>query len=277
MNTTASIKLLYPSLEDFLQIAGLKKVRGVNGHVIIEFNADDVVVQEAEIKEHVSEKKDKDGKVIERKIYYYLKVLYSWKAQSSLYNYQGNTLDTQNYDKPLLGWESSMMNTYNDVVQYYNNSREAIQRELLKPLVENTLRSVNNWLNENFGYPVKKVNEFLWLCNSEKHPETAAQRQQWLRFEEAIAAVSANEFPASSTEQLKVLLEYFESIPQRYTSDEKTAGSCDTWLISTKPKSICSWIILNLLPPRLKNSSPMAMMYMTESFKNRRRRLKSSS
>jgi hypothetical protein len=76
-------------------------------------------------------------------------------------------------------------------------------------------------MSNNYGYPTRREAEVLWILDSKKHPEYPTQKEAWDKFKPSVAAVNANEMPASTKQTFEELLKYFDSIVAKYPADEK--------------------------------------------------------
>jgi len=204
---------------DMISIDGWKKVDD-NGHVIINFTSDDLIVRGVDIQERVEEIKDKDGKVTGRKYYYLAAVDYTWAAEAQVKDYKGASIGTKSFgaNSP---WKSSEYSSRKEASDYYNNNRSGIQANLQKDHINGAVNSIRTWLNNSYGYVSVKDPDILWILDSKKHPETPAQHEQWEAFKAAVATVTPESISDETKEKFAAAIKYFDEIPARFPDSDK--------------------------------------------------------
>lgn len=80
---------------------------------------------------------------------------------------------------------------------------------------------LSNTLNENFGFSPRTVNDFLWILDSKRHPEYYAHRRAWMVFKQTMFQMSAEEPLDEIKRSLQVVINYYETIIKKYSSDSK--------------------------------------------------------
>jgi hypothetical protein len=210
------------SLNDMLNIDGWKKVTGAPGHIVATISFDDLVITSSKVTERVEEQKDKDGKVTSRKYYYKAEATYSFKGKVNVKDHKetqiasifvGNASDES--------WASSEYGSRKEANDYLAYNYDAIRNQLIRKEVTESMNELSYSLSDSYGYQTIKENEILWLLDSKKHPETITQKEAWDKFKPAVAAINANELPASTKQTFEELLKYFDSIVAKYPADEK--------------------------------------------------------
>ncbi|MBS1566958.1 MAG: hypothetical protein JST39_21430 [Bacteroidetes bacterium] len=210
------------SMRDGINIDGLKKI-SENGHVNVLVMFDDLMIEKADVKERVDEKKDKEGKVTSKTSYYSVEVIYSFAAKSSVTDYKGGSL--ANWMLADRGskqtFNTSEYSTYSDAAKYYNNNKYELRNQFTRQQVGAALQSLNASLNSNYGYPARRDADILWILDSKKHPEQGAQQAAWATFKETISTITADEIPQDAKTKLLGLVQYFDSVKIRYAGSDK--------------------------------------------------------
>lgn len=223
VTTTATVRGNYgdTGIEDAINMQGWKKVTGTKGHLIVSVSLEDLMINSSAVTERVDVQKDKDGKETGRKYYYKTDVTYSWAGSAAAADYQGNSLGRTSVGNSSGTWSSSEYGTRKEAVDYYNNNKYSIRDNLLRKEVGEALTSVNGWLDDNYGYPVRKEYEILWVLDSKKHPEYQAQHDAWETFKAAVATVTADNLSAETKEKFEKVIKYFDEVPAKFATDDK--------------------------------------------------------
>ena len=212
------------TLDDLIQIEGLKKVDGT-GHITIIAILDDIVIERTETKERVDVRKDKQGVEI-RKSFFSTEMTYSFSARASVYDYKGNTVLSN-----FILYERENRRIYKtpefpnpvDAANNYNNKILEIKSNIAKQLVNTAISNLNSALNTRYGYTIQRVNDIFWVLNNKKHPEYGEQQKAWNNFKNAIILMNPDEPLDKVREKLKPVITYYEKVKTIYTASDKEA------------------------------------------------------
>ena len=211
------------SMKDAVNIDGFKKLPE-NGHINVFVMFDDLMIEKADVKERIEEKKDKEGKVTSKSSYYSVQVIYSFAGKASVTDYKGASLS--NWGLADRGtkqtFNTSEYSTYSDAAKYYNNNKYELRNQFTRQQVSAALQSLSSSLNINYGYPQRRDPDILWILDSKKHPEQESQQAAWATFKETIANVTADEVPEDAKAKLLSLIQYFDGIKQKYAGSDKS-------------------------------------------------------
>jgi hypothetical protein len=225
INSTSSVRNNFTDdqVKNIIGIEGWKKVDS-RGHIIVNVNLEDLVIESSEMKSREEEIKDKDGKVTGKKTYYYAQAIYSWAGSASVNDYKGNAImrtyglaDRNNK----MTWKSNEYGTSSDAANYYNNNKYEIRNALTKEVVTNALTQFQRSLNYRYGFRVVADQDFMWIMDSKKHPENDAQKAAWGSIKEAMKMMNAKDSLATVKEKLAPAIAYFDSLKTRITGTEK--------------------------------------------------------
>ncbi len=224
MEASPSLGLGYTAanLASNISIEGLKKV-DATGHITILLMLDDLVFENPETIETVRTSKDKEGHEIKTSLFS-TKVAYSFAARMSVYDYQGNTLvDNQVlFDRNQIRFYKTPENkSAEEATTYFNNKMGEIRSNLVNQLVLGVTAQTNNWLNAQYGYPVRRVSDILWILNNRRHKSYRDHQRAWNQFKDAIALVNANEPLDNVKKKMQPVIDYFEKVKKQYITSDK--------------------------------------------------------
>lgn len=224
VNALSSVRSVYSTseIEETVDIQGLKRVSGATGHVIVNLELNDLIINSSQVSERVDIQKDKDGKETGRKYYYKMDVTYSWKGNAALKDYKGASINSWDLGSSATStWSSSEYSSRSAASDYYNNNRTEIKGNLIREEVKKAISWLNGVLSNNYGYSVRKDYEILWILDSKKHPEYQAQKDTWEAFKAAVASVNNSEFPEATRAKFDEFIKYFDSVIAKYVTDDK--------------------------------------------------------
>lgn len=234
-----------------INMPGYKEVKE-NPTVVIKANLEDFYGAGAKSSSRTQESKDKAGRVTTTYYYKYSED-FTGKGTYSVVGPKGievaekkekkesKTEQTVNkfLTKATGTTESSDPNKFNKSgslgytttysTEEFSNTKDAYnaylaQSNLSRTKMEEFVNTSSNIINGSLEYyafsPVKEQ-EFLWILDSKSHPEYADQQEAIKAVKTLFATMKAHESIATLEENLKPLLDYFETIPTKYTADEK--------------------------------------------------------
>jgi len=210
------------NLTNDISIEGLKKVTGT-GHITILLILDDLVFEKPETIETITTTKDKEGHEI-KKSNFSTKVAYTFGARMSVYDYRGNTIvDNQVlFDRASQRfYQSPQTNSAEEASSYFNNKISEIRSNITNQLTLSVTAETNNWLNAQYGYPARRVNDILWILNNKRHKSYRDQQKAWNQFKEAIALANSDEPLDNVKKKMQPVIDYFENAKKQYVTSSK--------------------------------------------------------
>jgi hypothetical protein len=204
-------------------IDGFKMVEP-KGHLNISVFFSDLHFEKSGVTERKEDIKDKDGKVTGQKSYFAAWGNYRFGAESTIKDSNFTQIDRIQHmsTNNVLTYTTQEFGTYNEAGQYYNNNMAEIKRNLAKTHVDNAMAALRQHLKVRYGYPVNDTRDYMWILDSKKHPEYKQQQEVWDQFKAIAKKFNGTVVtPDALKEELKPALAYFESLPSRFTSDEK--------------------------------------------------------
>jgi len=194
-----------------------------DGHLNIKVKLDDLLPESFAIKERIENVTDKTGKIISSKTFYYQEVIYTFSASAIITDYKGahikdQELASRTYKQTYRSPEFPFKHIASGY--FMLNSMKLIS-ELYRSSVTKAMHKLSNFISDDFGYGEVTVNDFMWIIDSRKHPEYDAHRKAFQQLNTAFFGLDANTPIDGVREQLKPVIQYFESIKKNYSSSSK--------------------------------------------------------
>jgi hypothetical protein len=186
------------------------------------FTFSDLIIENYEIKESVSESKNKDGSVT--KTYsYYINLNYSISATASLRDKSGTDLvrALNVFSNRTFNWTSKEYKNRYDASNYYTNNRNSIKGNLVREKLNEAINAANNWANMHAGFPKTESNLYLWILDNKKHPEYEGMQTRWNALKPALQSASAGSLPDDVKSKMTEMIKYFDGLKATYNKDEK--------------------------------------------------------
>ncbi|MFN4027981.1 MAG: hypothetical protein ACK4IZ_11085 [Flavobacterium sp.] len=201
-------------IENQVTINGFEK-KEKNGYLSIEVVLQNPAITKKEITNRVSSSKDKNGRVTNK---YYYTVVYS-------YTQDGNAKVVSNDGKVskvinFTAQRSAKSQEYENYSQA-ESFQYGIQNLIRNNFTTEVVNTLNNELNDEFGYPVKTGVDKLWILANKKHPEQMAEYNAYLTVKNAFDKMNFADPTADIANEVKESIAYFESLPTKYSEDEK--------------------------------------------------------
>lgn len=216
--TNIDRNLMYDKSKFFFQnqvnINGFEK-KEKNGYINIDITLLTPTITKKNIATRTSSSKDKNG-VVRNTYYYTAELTYAQNGSAKVSSSDGKIQKTIDFTRSNT-MKSKEYDSYSSAESYFYN----INRTIYNNFVTEVVNSLNNQLNNDYGYSVKTGTDYLWILANKKHPEQAAE---YKAFEEVRAVFDKMTFnnPVSNFEvELQSPIQYFESLPKKYAEDSK--------------------------------------------------------
>jgi hypothetical protein len=204
-------------LYDRLRIDGQRKADVFSDDCVrVEVSMENIIFESTDIKEYVTEEKDKDGNVTERKRSYSAIVTYTFAAYS-VTSYQGKDIAKYSLYTRFnpLKYESPYFRTSKEASEYWRNNRDNLKEKFTLELTQDVIQKVSTNLSSMLGFPIRQTNDLIKTINEKKHPENEAFRTASNQLKNKLEAITPN-VPLQE-EDVADLIEYYKNIPERYT------------------------------------------------------------
>lgn len=224
VNVNKTVALDYysnESVNNMINIQGRKKVNSP-GHLQININMEDLMIESSEVKERVEVRKDKDGKETGRSYYYKVEVIYSFQADASVKDYTGKQLRTYALSayREKKNYSTAEYSKSSDAVNFYNNNKLEIKTQLVSGEINKAISSLNSSLNYNFGYMAITSSEHLWVLGSKKHEEYATYVEKCGTFKNILESMTPTSIPEAVNTQVQQTVDYFIQLADKYADTE---------------------------------------------------------
>jgi hypothetical protein len=243
------------NLNEKVNIIGWKKV-DENGTVDIELNLEDFLEKTAYPQTRVDETKDKDGRVISRKEYYYVVAKYTTRGYAKV---KGPFTPAPLSDKQIAEEKAKQVAvttnrflknavvkkdttvskegfnlSFNGELEYKSKestdpsapmkdfyiNKSAIRDQTLRDFTNNSLNNIYSNINYTYGFIPKKDKEILWILDA-KNEEGKTQSEAILAVKDFFATMKADEPIDELKSNMQPLIEYFDSLKTKYAENNK--------------------------------------------------------
>jgi hypothetical protein len=220
-------QLMQPFLQDLspensVVLEGWRKLPQ-DGHITIKIKLGDLLPESFSVKERTEVTKNKSGQVINTKTFYHQEVVYTFDAVADISDYKGLHL----MDQPLANrgykqvYKSPEFPLKYAAEGYFMLNSLSITKDLFRNCVNRAMNYLSDRITENYGFKEVTANDYMWIVGSKKHPEYTAHRQAFQQMNEVLFTMNASHSIDGAREQLKPVIDYFESIKNKYTSTRK--------------------------------------------------------
>lgn len=201
-------------IENQVTISGFEK-KEKNGYLSVEVVLQNPAITKKDITNRVSSSKDKNGRVTNK---YYYTVVYSYTqdGNAKVVSGDGKVNKVINFTAQRSA-KSQEYESYSQAESFQYGIYNLIRNNFTTEVV-NTL---NTELNDEFGYPVKTGTDKLWILANKKHPEQLAEYNAYLTVKNAFDRMNFAEPTTDIATEVKEAIAYFESLPIKYSEDEK--------------------------------------------------------
>lgn len=243
------------SLNERVKIYGWKKSED-SPTVKIELNIEDFVERSVSQEIRVEESKDKEGKVISHKEYYYVIANYSGiahakiigprapvvlsakqieeekakQAAASSNRFLKNAVvkkDTTSSNNGFnfnlsgdLNYKSSEFQSPSAAIKDFYLNKNALFDKKLRDYVDGAVGDFHSRINSTYGFTPNSSNEILWILDA-KNEEGQTQIEAIQAVKELFKTMKADEPIEDLRSNMQPLIDYFESLKTKYTEDNK--------------------------------------------------------
>jgi hypothetical protein len=201
-------------IENQVTISGFEK-KEKNGYLSVEVVLQNPAITKKDITNRISSSKDKSGRVTNK---YYYTVVYSYTqdGNAKVVSSDGKVNKVINFTAQRSA-KSQEYENYSQAESFQYGIYNLIRNNFTNEVVT----TLNNELNDEFGYPVKNGTDKLWILANKKHPEQLAEYNAYLTVKNAFDKMNFAEPTTEIANEVKESIAYFESLPNKYNEDEK--------------------------------------------------------
>jgi len=204
---------------DNLKVSGFKKVKE-GGNFNLELNMSDYRQAGGESKTNVTQQKDRSGKMMEVKTYYYV-ANYEHALTLRVKDQEGKKVDERTWLYGTRTFKSREFNTTADLNDYL---RASLGRDIAvddQKGMTAAMKEIYQYLNTQFGYYDAAEKPVLWILDSEKHPDYPGFQQALSTARSALATMKADQPLDSVRLLLQPAIAYFDQQKDKYNPEEK--------------------------------------------------------
>ncbi|MEP6583216.1 MAG: hypothetical protein ABJA90_03070 [Ginsengibacter sp.] len=220
-------KMMNPFLRDLspensVVLEGWRKIND-EGHITVKVKLDDLLPESFSVKERLEITKNNLGQVTGSKIFYHQELIYTFAATAGIDDYKGmhlrdESLADRGYKQTYNSPEFSIKALADG---YFTLNALNITRDLYTSCVNRSMHYLSDRLTDNFGFKEVTANDFVWVIDSRKHPEYAANHQAIQQLSEALFSLNAASSIEEAKKKLEPVIRYFESVKSNYTSSSR--------------------------------------------------------
>ena len=211
-------KRTYSTNNSQLYVAGFSQTDDAT--LTIHYQFDETNAQFIKIDKREDIKKDKEGKVISRKMYYSAISQYTSSGSFSV----KNAITGKTHRHPFFYKDedkSSEFDTYSKAVEDYRRNKYDLKNQYEKKHRDAMIRESNDYLNTNYGYPINKFKGVFWILGKKKHPEYAKHRANYEKAKEIFSKMKADEPIDDIKKELQPVIDYFIATAKKYVGKKK--------------------------------------------------------
>lgn len=203
-------------IKSALTIAGQKKAEVPQPEdMLLQVNLGDLIVVSSDISERVEEKKDKDGKVTDRYYYYKVNVVYTFTGGYKILK-GGKVLNqAQLYSNSRQYYTSNEYGTRKAAADFWNNNRDVLITGFTRDLSLTIANNCSKTASALYGFPVTGTRDIIKTIDEKKHPENNDFRAAASTLKEQLESMTPEK--PMDKETIDKLIEYFKSLPAKYT------------------------------------------------------------
>jgi hypothetical protein len=220
-------KLMEPFLKDLdpgktVVLDGWKKL-SQDGHLSIKVKLEDLLPESFAIKERVENILDKTGRITGTRTFYAQEMTYTFSANAIISDYKGTHIKDQELASRTYKqtYRSPEFPFKHIAAGYFMLNSIKVTSELYRKSVTRAMHYLSERISDDFGYGEVTVNDFMWIIDSRKHPEYDAHRKAFQQMNAVLFGLDANTPIDGVREQLKPVIQYFESIKKNYPTNSK--------------------------------------------------------
>ncbi len=238
-----------------IYIAGEKKVKNpMAGDVLIHVDLGNLVIASSNIVERKEESKQKDGTV---NVSYYYKVEVNYKFDSNFKIIRDDKILAQetvysSYSSQY--YTSQEYGSRKGAADFWNNNRDILISDFTRDLSMRTASRASSVASYRYGFPVTKSYDIIKTIDEKKHNENEAFRGAAQALKEELSSMTGE--TGMNKDRINGLIEYFESIPKKYTDPKLKAdvrlryaayyNLCKIYLYLDEPEKIIPYADLIL-------------------------------
>jgi len=260
-------------LANKISIVGQVKVDDPSdADVVVELTTGNLIVTNRDVKERKEEKKDKKTGAVTSTSYYKAVINYTYESSYEVRKGSDVLLKGSPYSSATsapnslgkigsfidrlgsfsgspLTYESKEYNTYKEAAAFWNDNKDALVAKFYRDLSMNSANSASEAASRRFGFTPATSSDIIKNIDEKKHNENEAFRTATSALKNALSAMTPD-IPLDK-DKVSELIEYYKSIPERYTDPEQKAdvrlryaalyNLCKIYLYLDEPEKVAEY------------------------------------
>jgi hypothetical protein len=211
-------------IENALEIQGQIRVDNpADATVLVELSLGNIIISSSQITERTDQRKDKDGKVLSTTYYYRTEAIYTFESSYKITQDQTTLAEERPYTHiKRQTYLSNEFGSRKEAADYWNNNREALLSDFYRTVVLRSAGAASSAASSRYGFmALTGLRDNLKITDEKKHNENAAFRAATEALKTELQAMTPD-IPLDR-ERVEALIEYFKSIPEKYTDPKLKA------------------------------------------------------
>jgi len=213
-------RITLSEVADGIYLEGQQQVNNdENPFLTMVLRLSNLIIKSSDVVERKVETKDKEGNV---KLHFYYTLVVNYTFESSYVVFQGDKeINSSTIHMGSFSHKSEEYNNRKDAASYWNNNKEVLISEFATKLSNDAARTLSTRMSNYYGFAIKNTTDILQVTDEKKHLENEAFKAACATVKAKMEAVTANQ--GLNKEDLEDVIEYFKSIPAKYTDPKHKA------------------------------------------------------
>jgi hypothetical protein len=205
------------NLDNQVYLDGWKRLSG-SAHIQVVTTIEDVFIENTEVIMSETVIKDKSGKEIGRKQNFTGKITYSYASRVRITDYKGLILDdfTLASRDQKQNWNTTSFTSEAEARMYIKFGYLNIMNNIMQQTLRNIPSRLSEQLTWNYGFPLREVNDYLWVLNNRKHQDYEGQQRAWINFRQAMMQMNPDEPLDKVRGEMKPVIDYYVKMKKVY-------------------------------------------------------------
>jgi hypothetical protein len=210
-------------IADAITLDGQTKVENPTEAVLLlELNVGNIIISTNSVVERREEIKDKEGNITKVNHYYRVVANYSFESSYKISKEQTILNNVEIYNRQnTQTFTSEEYNSRKTAADYWNNNKETIVSDFYRNLSINSANVLSNAASLKYGFKPTEIRDIIKTTDEKKHNENAAFRGAVDKLKQELQSATSDQ--PMNREVIDELIEYFKTIPAKYTDPKLKA------------------------------------------------------
>ncbi|MDR2293336.1 MAG: hypothetical protein LBE11_07685 [Prevotellaceae bacterium] len=209
-------------VNSIINIAGQRRTDDIeNSFVNVLVELGDLIIEKSDIAERKEESKDRNGKITSVKYYYKININYRFSGAYKIFQQNKLLYSVSVYDHSLQTYSSSEFASRKDASEYWKNNRDVLISQFIITLSKQVAYSASSYASRKYGFPVIRTTDVIKSMDEKKHLENEKFREICNNLKSEFESMTSEQ--GVSKENLIPIIDYFKSLPDKYTDTKRKA------------------------------------------------------